>query len=177
MSGIAAYIPSMSAQTSEQPRLHEGQPGGGRFTFKPLVDAPDGLLDDPAEIAEEARRVYVSAQERAQQATRHARRAGVNLLALMIQARYPHAASVNLRWADGGYEADTVQDEDGNVLWNPATPDSEQISDTASDLKRYFTSPDDGNEAGIISYPDGHGVLPLPALSRDGLGDIELLLS
>ena len=149
-----------------QPRV-----ASGRYTFAQHDPAETGLLSRE-EATEEARQVFTDAKARAAQATVHARRAGVNLLASLALAHDARSANLALRWEDGRYTAESIHDHAGGVLWAAANADAgDPINRTITEVGAYIDEPGDAADAGVRVLTDGEAVLPLTPSERFTLAD------
>jgi hypothetical protein len=147
----------------------------GKYTFAHHDPAISGLLSRD-DATEDARDVFIDAQQRATRATAHARRAGVNLLAALATAQDPRAATLALRWADGRYEAAAIRDRAGDIIWDAGTDAGNAINRTVTEVGEYIDEPGDAADSGVRVLTGGRAELPLTPSERFTFGDVDRLL-
>jgi hypothetical protein len=147
----------------------------GRYTFAQHDPAISGLLSRE-DATEEAREVFADARQRATRASAHARRAGVNLLAALATAQDPRAATLGLRWSDGRYEASTIRDHAGDIIWDADTDTGNAINRTVSQVGEYIDEPGDAADSGVRVLAGGRAELSLTPSDRFTFGDVDRLL-
>jgi len=150
----------MSIPSERYPAAHQPRLGTGRFTFASHSPAEHGLLNRE-DATDEARQVFVDAQARAIHVSGHARRAGVNLLAVLAQAQDERAAHLALRWSNGRYTAENITDTAGDIVWMPESNGADPISRTVKEVGAYIEEPGDASDSGVRVLAGGAAILPL----------------
>lgn len=157
--------------SSRRPATNQPRNTGGQFTFA-RHDTADTVLLSREDATEEARTVFADAQARATQMSAHARRAGLNLLAVLAQAQDSRAETLGLRWVNGRYEAESITDVAGDILWSPASNGSDPISRTVGAVGAYIEEPGDAADSGLRVLTGGAATLPLTPSKRFNLDDL-----